>query len=103
MQDRIRVLRIIEYEGPRDLVERTIKRSIHGEKIVSTRNGEEEFIIRAASIGVFPQILRPANTNDGTFNQEAIKRAEHIINVYGRDSIEGKIANEILVCFILGG
>lgn len=50
-QDIIRVLRIIEYVGPRNKVEDTVKRSIHGEKVI------EELTIKAATLGTVSEIL----------------------------------------------
>jgi hypothetical protein len=49
--DIIRVLRVIEYEGPRDWVEKAVARSIHGEKRI---NGG---VIRGATLGVVAEIL----------------------------------------------
>jgi hypothetical protein len=49
--DKIRVLRVIEYVGPRDQVEKQIALSIHGDKIV------HDMTIRVATVGVFPEIL----------------------------------------------
>lgn len=51
--DIIRVLRIIEYVGPRDLVEEQIKQSVHGTKIVRDR-----IAITATTLGTFPEILK---------------------------------------------
>ena len=56
--DTIRILRIIEYVGPRDAVEKQIEDSIHG-----TRNGTrseatgEYCKITATTLGQFPEIL----------------------------------------------
>ena len=47
----VRVLRVIEYVGPRDQVEEQVKRSIHGERQV------REMVIRAATIGEYPELL----------------------------------------------
>lgn len=52
MADIIRVLRVIEYTGPRDKVEDQVARSLHGEK--SWGNG---VTIKAATLGTFPEIL----------------------------------------------
>lgn len=54
--DIVRVLRVIEYVGPRDRVEEMVKRSIHGEKVMSGR-GRSQLVIRAATVGSFPEIL----------------------------------------------
>lgn len=62
-EDIIRVLRVIEYEGPRSVVEETVGRSIHGEKRIPVKGEwasrpKGEMIIRAATVGVYPQILQ---------------------------------------------
>ena len=49
--DTIRVFRILEYIGPRDVVERTVAMSIHGEKIAG------DMVIKAATLGVYPEIM----------------------------------------------
>lgn len=54
-EDEIRVLRIIEYRGPRSWVEKTIAGSIHGTRFV----GEPNRTISANTIGLFPEILTP--------------------------------------------
>jgi len=60
MIDRVRLLRVIEYEGERAWVERTVKNSIHGER---TFGGEN--IIRATTIGSgFPTIIFEPNKID---------------------------------------
>lgn len=51
-QDIVRVLRVIEYVGPRSWVEKTIANSIHGTKDVGM-GGK----ISAATIGAYPEIL----------------------------------------------
>lgn len=51
--DTVRVLRIVEYIGPREWVENTVARSIHGTKIMA--NGAR---ISAATIGAYPEILK---------------------------------------------
>lgn len=52
MSDIVRVLRIIEYVGPRAWVEDTVRRSVHGTRVVGP--GRE---IRAATIGEYPDVL----------------------------------------------
>lgn len=52
--DIIRVLRVLEYVGPRDEVEELIRRSIHGDKVLG---GDNSITIRAATIGTYPEIL----------------------------------------------
>lgn len=53
--DTVRVLRVLEYIGPRDAVERQVQNSVHGEKTFG-RPGAE-ITIRAATIGTYPEIL----------------------------------------------
>lgn len=50
--DTVRVLRIIEYVGDRKDVEDVVARSIQGEKRV-----KDGLIIKAATIGTYPEIL----------------------------------------------
>lgn len=56
--DTIRILRILEYIGPRDAVEEQVRNSIHGE-----RKGTRSLLsngyctIRATTLGSFPEIL----------------------------------------------
>ena len=54
-EDIVRVLRVIEYVGPRSVVEKAIKKAIHGIKTIEGANGPLE--IRAATIGLVPDIL----------------------------------------------
>lgn len=51
--DIVRVLRVIEYVGPRDRVEDVVAKSIHGEK-----DAGYGLVIKAATIGVYPEILK---------------------------------------------
>jgi hypothetical protein len=53
--DTIRVLRILEYVGPRDAVEAVIDRSIHGSRTYGLPG--REVTITAATLGTFPEIL----------------------------------------------
>ncbi len=57
-EDIIRVLRIIEITGPRRAVEHQVENSITGQKTVSYPSGD--VIIRAATIGTYPEILDAA-------------------------------------------
>jgi hypothetical protein len=50
--DTIRVLRVIEYTGPRDKVEDQVARSLHGEKRLP--NG---VTIKAVTVGAYPEML----------------------------------------------
>ena len=51
-QDKVRVLRILEYVGPREWVEAVLARSTHGTRVFSL--GCE---IRGATLGAYPEIL----------------------------------------------
>jgi hypothetical protein len=52
--DKIRVLRVIEYEGDRDAVEEQVRVSLHGER----KGMHGRCTIRAATIGLYPEILQ---------------------------------------------
>lgn len=54
MMDIVRILRIIEYVGPRDQVEKQIRNSLHG-----SREGLPGVTITATTLGTFPEILTP--------------------------------------------
>lgn len=58
-EDTIRVLRIIEFSGPRSAVEKQVEQSIHGQKTIRQPNGQD-LVIRAATIGMYPEILAAA-------------------------------------------
>jgi len=47
----IRVLRVLEYQGPRELVEACIEKSIHGTKVVGSGT-DKEYRISASTVGV---------------------------------------------------
>ncbi len=75
-EDVVRVLRVIEYTGPRSAVEGVIQRSIQGQKTFTPKNppaglGGAIFVhdprephlpvtIRATTLGTFPEILEAA-------------------------------------------
>jgi hypothetical protein len=59
-QDIVRVLRLIEYEGPRDLVEKQVKDSLHGTR-TGIRDKENNSVrITAVTLDTFPQVLEEA-------------------------------------------
>lgn len=75
--DRIRVLRIIEYVGPRDAVEEQIKRSLHGTRAGGrSLSGFGHCDITAMTLGLVPEVLGtiapgeplPLDTNIGERN-----------------------------------
>ena len=51
--DKVRVIRVIEYIGPRDTIEEQLSISIMGDKYLK----ERDILIRTATIGQFPEIL----------------------------------------------
>ena len=61
--DIIKVLRVIEYVGPRDKVEQQVGKSITGP--VNFGNG---VTIRAATVGNYPEVLAEAEPNDRAKN-----------------------------------
>lgn len=67
LQDTIRVLRVIEYVGPRSDVERTIAESIQG-----TRTVKPGFTIKAATLGAYPEVLESAQPDD--------KQVKHLLD-----------------------
>lgn len=64
-EDTVRVLRILEYTGPRGKVEELVAKSIHGERRISNRHDPSRgIVIRAATIGNYPEVLRGDNETD---------------------------------------
>ena len=58
MSDIVRVFRIVEYVGPREWVEETIAKSIHGTRDVSDYSKPSgKKYIKAATIGSYPEIM----------------------------------------------
>jgi hypothetical protein len=55
-QEIVRVLRVIEYSGPRDRVEEIVSRSLHGQRTLGC--GKRQVTIRAVTVGLYPEILR---------------------------------------------
>lgn len=54
--DTVRVLRVIEYIGPRDIIEEHLRLVVR-DKLVRNRDGRE-YTIKAATLGEFPEILK---------------------------------------------
>ncbi len=68
--DRIRVLRVLEYEGPREWVEAQLAdRSVKGERVMYVGNDSSKAVIREAIVGEVPVVL-------GTEPREEPKDAE---------------------------
>ena len=53
--DKVRIFRILMYEGDRHWVEETIKKSIHGTKQVGEAGKDRS--ITAATLGTFPEVF----------------------------------------------
>jgi hypothetical protein len=53
MTDKIRVLRTIEYIGPRSEVEKQLANSLQGDKYIEKTG----VLIRTSTVGQFPEIL----------------------------------------------
>jgi hypothetical protein len=58
-QDRIRVLRLVEYEGPRGLVEKQVRLSLHGTR-AGLRDSGNEVRITATTLGIYPEVIEEA-------------------------------------------
>lgn len=62
-EDTIRVLRVLEYVGPRSVIEQHLKGVVHGERQIgaSTLAGSHDpsgkAVVRAATLGLVPDIL----------------------------------------------
>jgi hypothetical protein len=57
-EDKVRVIRILSYEGPRSAVEAQIERSVSGTRIWGRLGAEVK--ITAVTLGTFPEILERA-------------------------------------------
>lgn len=71
MEDVIRVMRIIEYVGPREVVEEQVRRSVQGEILLDKqgrRTGGGILTIRATTLGAFPEILNIENEPRGSYH-----------------------------------
>lgn len=60
MNDIVRVLRVIEYVGSRQNIELQMRLSLHGE-----RQGVGDVIIKAATIGNYPEVLEQDQQQSG--------------------------------------
>lgn len=65
-EDIVRVLRLVEYTGPRDWMEKQIAGSIHGTKIIKkqTAAGEVECRITGVTLSEFPECLEKARLQE---------------------------------------
>lgn len=69
MTDIIRVLRLVQYVGAREDVERQVSMSLHGTKIIQRRREPYKekavnLIITAITIGEFPETLTAQQVNE---------------------------------------
>lgn len=62
-KDKIRVVRLVIYEGRRDLVERQLAGSVHGIRH-GVGDGTEFCTIQAVTLGVHPDILEEGKTDE---------------------------------------
>ena len=69
VEDRVRVLRVVEYAGPRSLVEEQIKLSVHGTRqgigtvrdaIMHPKHPDGPVLITAVTLDEFPEVLERA-------------------------------------------
>lgn len=71
MSDIIRVLRIVEYTGPRERVEKQIRLSLHG-----TRDCGNGLTITVATLHEFPEVLEKArDVLDESFDGTTVDRS----------------------------
>ena len=84
-EDRVRVLRLIEYEGPRAAVERQVENSIHGTRTFHTSWGKRTPVdqplgairITAVTLGQYPEVIEQAREIiDPSLIQELRDRAQ---------------------------
>ncbi len=82
-QDRIKILKLLIYEGPREVVEEHVKHTIfgtrwqnyHGKGLVNGRELEGEYSITGYSLVAFPEIIIPKReilTQDDIVSQHKI-------------------------------
>lgn len=71
-EDSIRILRLVEYTGPRSAVERQVKQAIQGERIFNYHGGPA-IIIRATTLGQFPDIIEVKSDTPTNFSQQQLR------------------------------
>jgi len=82
--DKVRVLRIIEYVGEREAVEETVANSIHG-----TREVSKNLTINAATIGMYPEVIRNKYLVDISEQRLAeLKKAEKFLNALNAAGVD---------------
>jgi hypothetical protein len=81
-QQRIRILRLIEYEGPRDLVEEQVRCSVHGTRYGMRGKPLGNLLtnavrITATTLGNFPEIIEAARrTPDPILIEDLMREVE---------------------------
>lgn len=81
-QDIVRVIRIVQYVGPRDLVEEQLSKAIHGTRSFSpkARMGRLDLVsITAITLGDFPETLPSWYTDSTEVNEEENSVREHSV------------------------
>lgn len=71
-EDRVEVLRIVRYEGPRSLIEKQVQQSLHGSREGWTGAGHPDggIVITAETIGEFPRVVQLANAQANPQQEE---------------------------------
>jgi len=74
--DKVRVLRLISYEGNRDWVEKLLEQSIQGTKTLP------EGTIKAGTLGDFPEVLEDMTTRQiSSVNEEPNVSGDYVVVV----------------------
>jgi hypothetical protein len=73
MSETIRVLRLIEYEGEREIVEEQVFRSLHGTKLIPKR-GHRDLRITAVTLGIYPDVILPEREISGPEDLQKLLR-----------------------------
>lgn len=68
-EDTVRVLRLVEYIGPRAWVEKTVANSINGKKTIGIRTGTD-CTITGVTLTQYPEILENVPAH--------VEKAEHV-------------------------
>lgn len=78
--EKVRVLRVLEYAGPRDRIETVVASSIQGTKVFG------DCAIRAATIGAYPEVLTADPTFLAGFAAARAKASDIVANATDGDS-----------------
>ena len=100
--DTVRVLRLIEYEGPRDLMEKQLAKSLHGTRIgMCSKEYPDGIRITAVTLDQFPQILEEGRSvpcpvemtklkESLDWTQNQLSKARAVIDDEGLQDINGQ-------------